>query len=204
MHCLRQQSWRHLVADSVRVQRQPPIGLDIGSSARQSRAIGARRAGLVARSGARSPCPGVPFMTGLIDAGGLVSETVSQLLDSMRLRRARRQRAALGHAVIVKRLTLPAMSEAELDDAIPWEAEQHIPFDLSGRPARLRSRWATQRRDGGPQDDARRPARGRRRSDSIDDAPASSPTRGATAGHRHRASPCATPTDEQPRGTAAG
>jgi type IV pilus assembly protein PilM len=33
--------------------------------------------------------------------------------------------------VIVKRLSLPAMSQAELNEAIPWEAEQYIPFDLS-------------------------------------------------------------------------
>jgi type IV pilus assembly protein PilM len=33
--------------------------------------------------------------------------------------------------VIVKRLSLPAMSDAELNEAIPWEAEQYIPFDLS-------------------------------------------------------------------------
>jgi type IV pilus assembly protein PilM len=39
--------------------------------------------------------------------------------------------ALSGHAVIVKRLALPAMSQAELAEAIPWEAEQYIPFDLS-------------------------------------------------------------------------
>jgi len=33
--------------------------------------------------------------------------------------------------VIVKRLSLPAMTDAELAEAIPWEAEQYIPFDLA-------------------------------------------------------------------------
>ena len=47
------------------------------------------------------------------------------------MRRARVSAASSGHAVIVKRLSLPAMSQAELGDAIPWEAEQYIPFDLS-------------------------------------------------------------------------
>ena len=49
----------------------------------------------------------------------------------MKLRRAKVASALSGHAIIVKRLSLPAMSEAELGDAIPWEAEQYIPFDLS-------------------------------------------------------------------------
>ena len=55
----------------------------------------------------------------------------SQLLDSLGLRRATVASALSGHAVIVKRLSLPAMSEAELAEAIPWEAEQYIPFDLA-------------------------------------------------------------------------
>ena len=49
----------------------------------------------------------------------------------MKVRRARVAAALSGHAVIVKRLSLPAMSQAELSEAIPWEAEQYIPFDLS-------------------------------------------------------------------------
>ena len=36
-----------------------------------------------------------------------------------------------GHAVIVKRITVPAASEEELYDAIPYEAQQHIPFDMA-------------------------------------------------------------------------
>ena len=47
------------------------------------------------------------------------------------MKRARVASALSGHAVIVKRLSLPSMSQAELADAIPWEAEQYIPFDLS-------------------------------------------------------------------------
>jgi type IV pilus assembly protein PilM len=47
------------------------------------------------------------------------------------LRRAAVNSALAGHAVIVKRLSMPAMSTAELTEAIPWEAEQYIPFDLA-------------------------------------------------------------------------
>jgi type IV pilus assembly protein PilM len=60
-----------------------------------------------------------------------VGEAVNEVFDSMRVRRARVATALAGHAVIVKRLSLPAMSQAELGEAIPWEAEQYIPFDLS-------------------------------------------------------------------------
>ena len=60
-----------------------------------------------------------------------LSGAVSDAFSALRLRRARVATALSGHAVIVKRLSLPAMSNAELADAIPWEAEQYIPFDLN-------------------------------------------------------------------------
>jgi type IV pilus assembly protein PilM len=35
-----------------------------------------------------------------------------------------------GNAVIVKKISLPSMTEAELAESIYWEAEQYIPFDI--------------------------------------------------------------------------
>ena len=39
--------------------------------------------------------------------------------------------AVSGHSVIVKRVTLPMMTEEELYDRIQSEASQHIPFDIA-------------------------------------------------------------------------
>ncbi|MCP5044262.1 MAG: pilus assembly protein PilM, partial [bacterium] len=36
-----------------------------------------------------------------------------------------------GHAVIIKKIELPAMEPDELAESIQWEAEQHIPFDIN-------------------------------------------------------------------------
>src|SRR5438552_19162611 len=36
-----------------------------------------------------------------------------------------------GHSVIIKKITLPAMSPEELAESIQWEAEQYIPFDIN-------------------------------------------------------------------------
>jgi len=59
-----------------------------------------------------------------------IAETAATLLDSLGLQRARVAAAVAGHAVIVKRLTLPPMSAQELEAAVPVEAEQYIPFPL--------------------------------------------------------------------------
>jgi type IV pilus assembly protein PilM len=36
-----------------------------------------------------------------------------------------------GHSVIVKKISLPFMTEAELEESIRWEAERYIPFDIN-------------------------------------------------------------------------
>ena len=59
-----------------------------------------------------------------------------------------------GNAVIVKKITLPVMTEAELAESIYWEAEQYIPFDIQdvnldyqildqGTRRRARARWTS-------------------------------------------------------------
>src|SRR5437867_12780276 len=111
--------------------RSQTVGLDIGSSAVKAVALRHGRSGwsLIAAGEALMP-PG-----GIQDGTAAEPETVSfairQAVDGLRMRRARVTAAVSGHAVIVKRLSLPAMSQAELVEAIPWEAEQYIPFDLA-------------------------------------------------------------------------
>jgi len=111
--------------------RPPLVGLDIGSGSVKAVSLRRTRTGWTLSGAAEVP---VPAGTDAGEAGGesaVASETVSQAFDALRLRRARVSAALAGHSVIVKRLSLPAMSQAELAEAIPWEAEQYIPFDLA-------------------------------------------------------------------------
>jgi type IV pilus assembly protein PilM len=109
----------------------PTVGLDIGSSAVKAVALKRGRAGWSLIAAGEAPIPEGIMQDGAASEPAAVSEAVQQVLKSLHLRRARVAAALSGHAVIVKRLSLPSMSEAELNDAIPWEAEQYIPFDLS-------------------------------------------------------------------------
>jgi type IV pilus assembly protein PilM len=107
------------------------VGLDIGSSAVKAVALKRGRGGWSLVAAGEAPLPDGSLQDGAAAEPTTVSAVVSDLLDAMRLRRAKVAAALSGHAVIVKRLSLPAMSQAELSEAIPWEAEQYIPFDLS-------------------------------------------------------------------------
>lgn len=106
--------------------RAPLVGLDIGSDAVKAVRLKRWRGGWQLLGAAEAP---------LSEAGSTdpeaVTDAIRQALDTLRLRRARIAAALPGSAVIVKRLSLPAMTPQELADAITWEAEQYIPFDLA-------------------------------------------------------------------------
>lgn len=109
--------------------RPPTVGLDIGSSAVRAVSLRQGRGGWTLHAAGETPLPEGCIEDGAMADPTLVSQTVEQLFDSLGLRRATVTTALSGHAVIVKRLSLPAMSQAELVEAMPWEVEQYIPFD---------------------------------------------------------------------------
>lgn len=105
--------------------KPPLVGLDLGTHSVRAVALNQKRNGwtLVAAGEAPLPAGEQPTQAELI-------ETAAGLLDTLGLQRARIAAAVSGTAVIVKRLTLPPMSQQELDEAMPIEAEQYIPFPL--------------------------------------------------------------------------
>jgi type IV pilus assembly protein PilM len=107
------------------------VGIDIGTDTVKAVEMRHGRSGWSLLSAAETP---VARGQGSGDAAPepvALADAVRRTLSTMGMKRARVTAALSGHAVIVKRLTLPAMSEGELADAIPWEAEQYIPFDLA-------------------------------------------------------------------------
>jgi type IV pilus assembly protein PilM len=110
---------------------RPLIGLDIGTSSIKGVQLTRAGQGYRVAAFATEPLPpGVLSEDGLIDRADLAA-AIRRLLERTGLRSANVAAALPGKSAIVKRITLPAMTSAELDAAIGWEAEQHIPFPLS-------------------------------------------------------------------------
>jgi type IV pilus assembly protein PilM len=65
----------------------------------------------------------------LLNSAALVS-TIRELLADMQVRRRDVALALGGRAVIIRQISLPAMTEHELEESLSWEAKQYIPFDL--------------------------------------------------------------------------
>jgi type IV pilus assembly protein PilM len=106
------------------------VGLDIGSSA--VKAIELRPAGKGFRVGAIGvePVPADSIVDGAIIDSGAVADAVKRLFSNKQFKSRDVAASLSGNSVIVKKITLPAMSEQELSESIYWEAEQYIPFDI--------------------------------------------------------------------------
>lgn len=106
------------------------VGVDIGSSSIKVVEMKEKRGG--GRSLLRfgyHPLPSETFVDGHVMNSGAVVEGLQKLFHKVK-----RRDVALrvsGHSVIIKKITMPQMTTAELEEQITWEAEQHIPFNLA-------------------------------------------------------------------------
>jgi type IV pilus assembly protein PilM len=106
------------------------VGLDIGSSA--VKAVELKASGKsykVIAFGAESVPPD-SIVDGAIIDGAAVADAIRRLFESRKIQTNDVAASLSGNAVIVKKITLPVMTEAELAESIYWEAEQYIPFDI--------------------------------------------------------------------------
>jgi type IV pilus assembly protein PilM len=106
------------------------VGLDIGSSA--VKAIELKPAGKAYKVTAfgSEPVPPDSIVDGAIIDGAAVVDAIRRLFDGRNIKTKEVAASLSGNAVIVKKISLPAMTDAELAESIYWEAEQYIPFDI--------------------------------------------------------------------------
>jgi type IV pilus assembly protein PilM len=107
------------------------IGLDIGSSAVKAVELKPAGKGFRVAAYGEEPVPADAIVDGAIIDAGAVAEAIRQVFERNKAFKGKDVCASLsGNAVIVKKITLPVMTESELGESIYWEAEQYIPFDI--------------------------------------------------------------------------
>jgi len=107
------------------------VGLDIGSSA--VKAVELRRKGSsyeLVNLGIE-PLGQDTVVDGAIMDALSVSSAIEKIFTDNRIKTRNVATSVSGHSVIVKRVTVAASTDEELYDAIPYEAQQHIPFDMT-------------------------------------------------------------------------
>jgi type IV pilus assembly protein PilM len=106
------------------------VGLDVGSTA--VKAIELKRAGTRYRVTAfgTASVPKGSIVDGAILDASAVTEAIREIFQNKAFTSKEVVASLSGNAVIVKKISLPAMTDDELAGSIGWEAEQHIPFDI--------------------------------------------------------------------------
>ncbi len=109
------------------------VGLDIGSSSVKAVeiALKGRDKGFELRSLGIAPLPSEAIVQGAFLNSSAIVDAIGEAIDAGRIRTKEVAVAVSGHSVIVKKVSLPAMTREELEDQIQWEAEQYIPFDVN-------------------------------------------------------------------------
>jgi len=106
------------------------VGVDIGASGvkvcqvRESRkGIGLLRLGFV-------PLGPHAIVDGQVMDQSAVIEAIGRAFSEAKIRQKECAVSVSGQSVIIRKITIPMMSDAQLEEQIQWEAEQHIPFDI--------------------------------------------------------------------------
>jgi type IV pilus assembly protein PilM len=106
------------------------VGLDIGSSAVKAVELKAAGKGFKVVAFAIQPVPPDSIVDGAIIDGAAVADAIRRVFENKAFKTKEVAASLSGNAVIVKKINLPIMTEAELAESIYWEAEQYIPFDI--------------------------------------------------------------------------
>lgn len=108
------------------------MGVDIGSSAVKVVSLKpTSEESYELEALAIEPLPSDAIVDGVIISKVPVADAIERVFREQSIRSNRVATSISGHSVIVKKISLPAQDEAELDEAIQWEAEQYIPFERS-------------------------------------------------------------------------
>jgi type IV pilus assembly protein PilM len=108
------------------------IGLDIGSSAVkivELKELGKGKGYQLLNVALERLAPEAIVDGAIMDAGAVI-DSIQRAFSSRKIKGGEVAIALSGHSVIIKKISIPATSEEELAEVIPWEAEQYIPFDV--------------------------------------------------------------------------
>ncbi len=106
------------------------VGVDIGASSIKVAQLKETRKKLqVARWGFALLAPQT-IIDGHVMNSSAVTEALLKIFHDQKITQKDVAVGVYGQSVIVRKITVPMMTQAELDEQINWEAEQHIPFDI--------------------------------------------------------------------------
>jgi len=116
---------------SMLTPKRQLVGLDIGSSSIKLVQLKEQRGRYVLQKfGIKALEPEVIVDGTVMDEGRVVS-AIKDLFDELKVKVKQVAVSISGHAVIIKKISLPPMPDDELEGQVRLAAEQYIPFDIN-------------------------------------------------------------------------
>ena len=106
-------------------------GLDIGSSSIKLVELREGKEGYRLQNMAMTPLPPEAIVDGALMDSVIIIDAIKDLVGQVKPKTKNVATSISGHSVIVKKISLPYMTEAELEESIQWESERYIPFDIN-------------------------------------------------------------------------
>ena len=106
------------------------VGVDIGTSSVKIVQLKDTRKGPRLVKLGFTPLPRQTIVDGHVLNSQAVVEALNRTFVEAKIKERDVALSISGQAVIIRKITVPIMTAAELDEQIQWEAEQHIPFDI--------------------------------------------------------------------------
>src|ERR687884_1500276 len=106
------------------------LGLDIGSSSVKMVQLKDAKRGYVLDAFGVAPLRPGALVDGARRNSTAIVEAIRQLIAQYKLKNRDAAIGVSGHSVIIKKISMPKMTQEELEESIQWEAEQYIPFDV--------------------------------------------------------------------------
>ncbi len=107
------------------------VGVDIGTSSIKVLQVRESGKGIHLLKYGAEPLPPQSIVDGHVMMSGAVVDSLRRIIRDLRISQKEVALSISGNSVIIKKLNLPLMKQDELEEQIQWEAEQHIPFDIS-------------------------------------------------------------------------
>jgi type IV pilus assembly protein PilM len=106
------------------------LGLDIGSASVKLVQLKEKKGGYALLAFGAAPLPPEAIVDGALMNSAAIVQAIQELVAQQKVKARDVAIGVRGHSVIIKKISLPRMTQEELDESIQWEAEQYIPFDV--------------------------------------------------------------------------
>lgn len=106
------------------------VGVDIGTTSIKVCELKQSRKGLTLNRFGYAPLAPQVIVDGQVMDASAVTDALSMVFREAKIRSRDVAVSVSGQAAIIRKITVPLMTNDELNEQIQWEAEQHIPFDI--------------------------------------------------------------------------